>query len=59
MTPALILAALDGIIELIQFITKAKEDSEQNTEWTAEQKAAFQAKIDAIGTKPQDIDTGK
>lgn len=59
MTPALILAAIDGAIELIGFIQKAAADSQQNTEWTDAEKAAFQAKIDAIGTKPQDIDTGK
>ena len=59
MSPALIIAAIDGLIALMGLVTKITANAKQDHEWTKEEEAAVDAKIAAIGTAPWDQDTGK
>ena len=52
MDPATITAAISATIALIEYITKARADLEQNTEMTDEQRAALDAKIASIPQLP-------
>ncbi len=48
MDPATITVAISAAIALIEYITKARADLEQNAEFTDEQRAALDAKIASI-----------
>jgi hypothetical protein len=52
MTPTLIIAAIDGALAILSYFTTARADLAQNAEWTAEQRAAVDAKIASIPTLP-------
>lgn len=58
-TPAMIIAAIDGIIALMGLVTKVTASAKRKTEWTKEEEQAVDAKIASIGTAPWDQDTGK
>ena len=59
MTPAMILAALDGVISVIGLINKLIANAKRTSEWTKEEEAAVDAKYALIGSNPWDQDTGK
>ena len=59
MSPQVIILAIQAAMELISWARKAAEEGKRTKEWTPEEEAAIDAKIEAIGTKPSDIDTGK
>jgi hypothetical protein len=52
MGTAAITAGISAVIALIEYITKARADLEQNAEFTAEQRAALDAKIASIPSLP-------
>jgi len=59
MTPAMILAALDGVISIMGLVTKLISNAKRTSEWTKEEEQAVDAKYAAIGDAPWDKDTGK
>jgi hypothetical protein len=59
MTPAIIIALINGAMAIIQLVPKWVSDLKQNAELTPEEEAALDAAIASIGTKPYDVDTGK
>lgn len=52
MDPITITAAISAAIALIEYITKARADMEQNAEFTDEQRADLDAKIANITNLP-------
>lgn len=52
MDPATIIAAISAAAALIEYITKARADMEQNAEMTDAQRADLDAKIASIPTLP-------
>jgi len=52
MTPAVITAAIAAVIQLIQFLVKARADVEQDAEWTDAARADFDKKLAGIPNLP-------
>ena len=52
MTPVVISAAIAAVIQLIQFLVKARADVQQNAEWTDAQRADFDKKLADIPNLP-------
>ena len=52
MNPAIILAALDAALKLLDFITKARAEAARTGEWTPAQDAEVDAKLMAAFASP-------
>ncbi len=59
MTPQEIIALIQAAITVLGLATKWGNDLKQSGELTPEQEQALDEAIAKIGTKPEDIDTGK